>query len=208
VLAARTLAVPGGHVLALLGCGAQGRAHARAFVRSLGVTAIRVWSPFPDERRLVAAQLSEALGISVVAASSPAVALQGADLVVTATTSTEPLLDRDMLELGATVISVGSFAPDRREVGDDVVAVARVVVDDVSTAQQQAGPVVHAIASGAVQPGSLVGLGQVLLGEPGRRSPNELVFYNSVGVGIQDAAAAWLAVHAAKERGIGQLVDL
>jgi ornithine cyclodeaminase len=106
------------------------------------------------------------------------------------------------------VLSVGSFAPDRREVGDDLVrAAATIVVDHPETAAQQAGPIVRALEHALIAPSDLVGLGDIVNGTaPGRYSDEDIVFYNSVGLGIQDAAAAWLALDRAAARGRGTAV--
>jgi ornithine cyclodeaminase len=123
-------------------------------------------------------------------------ALHGADVVVTATTSPEPVLKAAWLAHGATVITVGSFTPDRRELGEDVMRAADVVVaDHPATALNQCGALLRGLHQGALRPADVQSLGAVLVGQsPGRRSPADLVVYASVGLGIQDAAAAWLVL--------------
>lgn len=108
------------------------------------------------------------------------------------------------------MLGVGSFSPDRSEVGDDVIRAARcVVVDHVETASVQAGPIVHALSNGVLEPHRLLALGDVLLGDlPVRREPSDIVFYNSVGVAVQDATVAWLALERAERQGVGSTIDL
>ncbi|WP_028926487.1 ornithine cyclodeaminase family protein [Pseudonocardia acaciae] len=190
-VAADALAPPGADELAVLGSGVQGRAHVRALSRVRTLRRVRIWSPNADNRRRAASELTAELGLDVTAVDTTAEAIDGAPLVVTCTLSTEPVLDAGQLAPGATVISVGSFEPHRCEVGSDLVGAARVVVDHVDTALGHAGPVVRAVADGSVAAGELVALGDVLVGKArGRSGPGELVFYNSVGLGVQDAAAA------------------
>ena len=165
---------------------------------------IRLWSPFADERHSVTSDLAARLSVRVVEATSLPKALVGSSLVVTATASADPILPFELVEPGTTILSVGSFAPDRREVDDDVVSGARVVVDDPETAFRQAGPIIHAEKKGKLTRRDVTGLGNVLLGKPGRRSRDEVVYYNSVGLGIQDAALAWHAVEGALKRGLGR----
>jgi ornithine cyclodeaminase/alanine dehydrogenase-like protein (mu-crystallin family) len=210
VIAARALARTGSHIVSVLGCGTQGKAHARALARSLPVAEVRMWSPLSAERERVAAELASELETKILAAATAFDAVGGASLVVTATTSSEPVLQADWIAPGTTVLSVGSFAPDRREVGDDLIRRAgAVVVDHLDTALAQAGPIVHAASSGALTPQRIVSLGEVLTGSrPGRTSDSDIIFYNSVGLGIQDAAAAWLVLDRAAARGLGTTIQL
>jgi ornithine cyclodeaminase/alanine dehydrogenase-like protein (mu-crystallin family) len=204
-LAAQLLNRSGPAELAILGCGVQGKAHARSLAATLPVTAVRMWSPSNDSRRTATTTLEIELGLPVRPADDPRSAIEGADIVVTATTSTHPVLDAAWVHPGTTVLSVGSFAPDRNEVGDDLVrAATTIVVDHPATAQLQAGPIVGALRRGIIEPHDLVGLGEVVNATTaGRRSAEDIVFYNSVGLGIQDAAAAWLALDRAVARGCG-----
>jgi ornithine cyclodeaminase len=121
-------------------------------------------------------------------AGSAEAAVRAASVVVTCTTSATPVLEAAWLRPGATVVSVGSFAPERCEV--DAAFADVVVVDHVPTALRQAGPVVAAVAAGTLRPDALIGLGEVVAhGRAARRHPEDLVYYNSVGLGVQDAAA-------------------
>lgn len=210
VVAARALMRTGDQVASVLGCGTQGRSHARALARSLPVSEIRMWSPTRDKRERVAAELAAELEVKVLAVDTALDAAAGASIIVTATTSSEPVLRAEWIEPGSTILSVGSFAPQRREVGDDLIRRAdKVVVDHLDTALAQAGPIVHAVSSGVLVPDHITSLGEVLTGtRPGRTSERDVIFYNSVGLGIQDAAAAWLALDRAAARGLGTKINL
>jgi ornithine cyclodeaminase/alanine dehydrogenase-like protein (mu-crystallin family) len=146
----------------------------------------------------------------VLAVATVAEALAGADVVATCTGSSIPLVQAEQLAPSATVISIGSIAPDRSEVGLSVVATAgTVVVDHPPAALRHAGPVIQALAAGLLREIDLVGLGDVVTGRhPGRRAPDDLVFYNSLGLGVQDAAAAWAIVERARRLGVGWRVSL
>jgi ornithine cyclodeaminase len=131
-------------------------------------------------------------------------------VVALCTHSPIPVLLGDWVEPGAVVISVGSSTADRREVDDRLLErAARIVVDHRETELRDGGPVLRAVDLGLVRPEQLVELGQVLVGEdPGRRDASEVLFYNSVGLGVQDAAAAWLALQRVREQGLGTPIDL
>jgi ornithine cyclodeaminase len=185
---------PQPRTLAVVGLGAQGRLHAEVLSRVLRPARTLLYD---DQRRGTP---------SVTGPSSHADsvrdAVQHADIVVTCTTSFEPVLCREWLADDALVLSIGSFAPDRCEVGPDVVNAAAVVVDDVATALGQAGPVRAAVATGELVAENVTSLGDVLIGRR-QPDPGRLTYYNSVGLGIQDAAVVPLFVAAAARAGVG-----
>jgi ornithine cyclodeaminase len=105
-------------------------------------------------------------------------------------------------------VSIGSFAADRCEVGRDVVGGADVVVDHLPTALVHAGPVVDGVREGLLAIDDIGEIGQVLLGARALdRDPDRVTYYNSVGVGVQDAAAVTLLLEAAARSGRGKRVD-
>jgi ornithine cyclodeaminase/alanine dehydrogenase-like protein (mu-crystallin family) len=177
-------------VLAIVGAGVQGRQHARAIAGVRPLREIRAWSPTPAHRTAAAAELAAELALPVRAADSVQAAVHGADLVVTCTLSSTPVLHRAWLAGHCLVASVGSFSAGRCEVDDDLVDRAGlIVVDDVPTALRNAGPVVRASERDAGLAGRLRGLGELVL-DPPAAAPPGLVFFNSTGLGVQDAAAA------------------
>ncbi|MEV0171473.1 ornithine cyclodeaminase family protein [Streptomyces sp. NPDC050803] len=194
-VAVDALATPDSADLALIGSGTQALAHARAFARVRDLKSVRLWSPTPANRERAAETLAAELGLAVEAADSAEAAVTGAHIVAACTLSTTPVVHGQWLAPGCTVVSVGSFEPTRREVDAEVVQRALVVVDDPETAAHHAGPIMAA----RLEPADLVPLGGVLTGtHTGRTAPDDIVYYNSVGLGIQDAAAAWAVIDAAK----------
>ncbi|TDD65185.1 ornithine cyclodeaminase family protein [Actinomadura rubrisoli] len=208
-VAADHLAVPDASRLAVIGCGPQGRAHVGAIaqVRPLARVAMACRNPATCT---AAADLAAELDLPVETAPSARDAVAGADIVVTATTSSEPVVLGAWLEPGCTVLSVGSFHPDRTEVDEDVLArAASIVVDHVPTALEQAGPIVAGIRAGRLKPDRPRPLGPIVAGlAEGRASREDIVFYNSVGLGVQDTAAATVIVERARATGAGRLVTL
>jgi ornithine cyclodeaminase/alanine dehydrogenase-like protein (mu-crystallin family) len=204
-LAMMSLADPNSSRLTVLGTGLQGRAHVKALCAVLPITTVTLSSPDPASLSGALEELGCGLDVEVRAADSVEQAVRDADVVVTATTSLAPVLPAHWLSAGTTVLSVGSFAPDRREFGDDVLQRAEViVVDDPDTAWQQSGPFVQARRAGTVALNRVSALGDVLLGRsPGRTSPDQIVLYNSVGLGIQDAAVSWMIIERARAAGLG-----
>ncbi|MEU9881795.1 ornithine cyclodeaminase family protein [Streptomyces phaeochromogenes] len=199
------LATPDSTELGLIGSGTQALAHARSVARVRDLRAVRIWSPNPERRARAARLLAAELGIPVKAVDTAEEAVAGLPMVVACTLSSTPVVRGEWLAPGCTVVSVGSFEPSRSEVDTEVVRrAAAVVVDDPETAAAHAGPVVDALRAGTLTRQDLVPLGEVLTGRrEGRTTGRDIVYYNSVGVGVQDAAAAWAVIDAARDQGVG-----
>jgi ornithine cyclodeaminase len=202
-LATRLLAREDARVLALIGTGVQARTHGRAIPRVRPIDEIRVAGRDPAR----AEQLAEELGPSARAVGSYEEAIRGADVVAATTHATEPVVRREWLAPGTHVNSVG-LNPAGREVDAETVADAKLVVE--SRASALAAPPAGAPELAGVDPEDVhAELGELVSGaRPGRTSTDELTLYKSVGVAVQDAAAAALVLSAARERGIGREVDL
>ncbi|MEB3371534.1 ornithine cyclodeaminase family protein [Saccharopolyspora mangrovi] len=179
-------------VLAVIGSGVQARAHVRAISRVRALTEVRIFSRDAARRESAAADLAGELGLDVRAVGTAAEAVRDAAMVVACTLSPDPVVPTAALAPGATVVSVGSFEPHRGEVDEELIrTAAAIVVDDIDTATHHAGPIMTALETGDLDPDGLTALGAVLTAQrPARKSAEDLIFYNSVGIGVQDAAAA------------------
>jgi ornithine cyclodeaminase len=197
-LATRLLAREDARVLAVLGTGVQGDAHLRALRRERDWAEIRVWGRREEAAEALAARHEAA---SLARAED---AVRGAGVVCVATSATEPVLRRDWLAPGAHVNSVG-FTSHGRELDAATVREALVVVEsrESALAPPPAGSTDLEGAEAHAEIGELVAGTR-----PGRSSAEELTLYKSVGVGLEDDAAAHLALAGAEERGLGRVVEL
>ncbi|WP_369190997.1 ornithine cyclodeaminase family protein [Streptomyces sp. R08] len=200
-VAVDALAAPDATRLAVLGSGTQALAHVRAIARVRDLTSVHLWSPNPERRTRAAETLAAELPFPVEPSATAREAVTAASVVAACTLSTTPVVHGEWLTPGCTVVSVGSFEPTRSEVDPDVLRrSAAVVADDPETATEHAGPIVDALREGLLTPDDLIPLGAVLTGRRAARTrPDDIVYYNSVGLGIQDAAAAWAVIDAAKK---------
>jgi ornithine cyclodeaminase len=199
-LAARLLARDDAKVLAILGTGAQARAHARAFARVRDWSEIRIAGRDPAKAQALAAE------IGAIAAASFEEAVRGADVVAATTHSPVPIVRREWLSPGTHVSSVGA-TQSGGEVDPAIVADATLVVETrAALAPPPAGASeLEGLDESAVQ----AELGELVSGaRPGRTTPVETTLYKSVGVAVQDLAAAALVVVAARERGVGLTIEL
>jgi ornithine cyclodeaminase/alanine dehydrogenase-like protein (mu-crystallin family) len=189
-VAVDVLTSPSPKRLAVLGAGVQACAHIRAIERVRPLQEVRIWSP-SQSRVELSARLQQGREWPVRAAPSPRDACAGSDIVVTCTLSKAPVLEGRWLRQGTTVIGVGSFEPTRCEVDHEVLRrSAAVVVDDVMTARENAGPVVVGLREGWIDASRILALGDVIIGTSSLPADGDLLFYNSTGMGVQDAAAA------------------
>ncbi len=200
-LATRLLAREDVRVLAVIGTGVQARTHARAIPRVRAIEEIRV----AGRDRAKAEALAEEIG--GVAADSYEEAIRGADVVAAATHASEAVVRREWLSPGTHVNSVG-LNPAGREVDEATVAEALLVVE--SRASALAPPPAGAPELAGIDPSRVhAELGEIVSGaRPGRGSSEEITLYKSVGVAVQDAAAAALVLAAARERSVGREIEL
>ena len=203
-VATRLLAREDARVLAILGAGVQARAHLRALAGKFD--AVRVYSPTAAH----AAALMEGID-GAVASPSAEQAVRGADVVVTATSSREPVLERAWLAPGTHVNAVGASRPEARELDAETVAASALFADSRESLRNEAGEYLLAVREGLI-PGDdhvRAELGEVLAGfRPGRTSNQELTLFRSLGLAVEDLAAAELAVANARRLGIGTQVEL
>jgi ornithine cyclodeaminase len=202
-VATRLLARDDARELAILGAGVQARTHLEAMRLVRDFDRIRIFSPTADHARAVA----EEGGAEAVASAEDAV--QDADVVVTATNSVEPVLRRDWLKRGAHVNVIGGRPPQMREIDVATVADSAFYVDRRESAENEAYDYRDAVESGAIEDGHIRGeIGEVLIGAaPGRSSSDELTVFRSLGLAVEDLAAAEYVVRRARETGLGTEVD-
>jgi alanine dehydrogenase len=200
-LATRLLAREDSRVLAILGAGVQARTHADALRRVRSFEQIRVASRDEDHAAELAAE------IDADAVGSWEEAVRGADVVAATTHATEPIVLREWLSPGVHVNSVGANPAGRGEIDAAVVRDALVAVE--SRASTLAPPPAGASEFRDGAPADVVELGELVAGtKQGRTSPEQITLYKSVGVAVQDAAAAALVLAAARERSVGREIEL
>lgn len=177
--------------IAVLGAGVQGAAHVRALASRAGKVLLH--SRDHDRARRVAGKLRTEWDLPVEPVGDAAAAVSAASIVITCTSATTTVVQDAWVRPGTTVLSIGSFAPDRCEVTPAFVGAADiVVVDHLPTALRHAGPVMQAVRAGLRDAATIRELGTVVAQRAHVRAgaaPDAVVFYNSVGLGVQDAAA-------------------
>ncbi len=202
-VATRALARSNVEHVAILGAGVQARAHVHAMRAVLDDPEVRIWA-----RNLNAAE-ELAAEVEAIASPSPDAALLGVEVVCTTTSSREPIVEHRWLAQGAHVNAVGSSIPTARELDTETVASSSLYVDRRESTLNESGDYLIAAAEGAIGPDHIKAeLGEVLAGtHPGRERDDELTLFKSLGIAVEDLAAAELIVRRARERGVGTEVD-
>ncbi len=218
-VATSLLARPDAAHLAIIGTGVQARAHALAIAASRPLAEIRLAGRPPAENRLagrppgravrLAAQLRDQLSVPVLACDHAMDAVTDASIVVTATSSATPVLQRAWLAGGTHINAVGACLPAAREIDTATMATAALFVDSRESAAAESGDFLIARAEGAIDAGHIrAELGDVLTGSaPGRRDAREITVFESVGLAIEDLAAAAYLYREASRLGTGSWVD-
>jgi ornithine cyclodeaminase/alanine dehydrogenase-like protein (mu-crystallin family) len=194
---ARLMARLDARVLALFGVGAQAAWQVRAVMAARPIDEVRVYSRTPARREAFATGLVRELGAGAVVVASPSAeeAVRGADIVCCATTSTEPIFSADWISPGTHVNAVGSFRLEMIELPPELFGrAALVAVDSREAALEEAGELVAAIREGLLEPDGFIEVGTIDPGWVASRDPAAITIFKSVGLAIQDLAAAELVM--------------
>ena len=208
-LATDLLARPDSRVLALFGAGAQAYDQVMAVAAVRPLTEARIVSAHGRSCRDLAARL-QTEGLQAFSVREPAAAIRGADIISCATTSTEPLFDDADVAPGVHLNLSGAYTPAMQEAPPATVARARVFIDQLDAALAEAGDLLKPLAAGVIpQSHFATTLGDLILGRvSGRQSAAEITLFKSVGLAVQDVAAAARALARAETENLGALVTL
>jgi len=207
------LARPDARVAAIFGAGAQARTQLEAVCTVRSIEQVWVYDAVPETAAAYVEEMKRRgppIPAAIAVASSPAEAVREADVICTATTSTAPVFDDADLKPGVHINGIGAYTPEMQEIPAETVARARVVVDSRSASLAEAGDLLIPLKKGLIRKADIHGeIGEVAAGQiSGRQSGDEVTFFKSVGVAVQDVAVAALILRRAAEVGLGIEVDL
>ncbi len=204
------LARPDAGDLAIIGAGTQAHTHLQAMRAVRPVRRVRVYSVPAESATAYAERESRLTGLTVEVAATAEEAVAGADLICTTTTATEPVVRGEWVSPGAHINAVGAYTPATRELDSALVAAARLYADRRESLLSEAGEFLIPKGEGLIGDDHVVGeIGEVLLGKaPARTSPDEITLFKSLGIAVEDLAAAHHVYAAAKARGLGQWVEI
>ena len=203
-VAARYLARADAATVALFGAGVQARSQLKAAMAVRSIERVWIVDPFETAaRRLIDDVSGWADAPEALLAESAQAAVSRADIVLAATTTTTPLFDGHDLKPGTHVTGVGSFTPDMQEIDATTIQRARVVVDQRDAALAEAGDIIIGKATIDAE------IGEIVNGDrPGRQNDQEITFFKSVGLAVQDAVTAAAVLKAAEQKGLGTVIRM
>jgi alanine dehydrogenase len=204
-VATRYLARQDAEVLGLFGAGVEGRTQVLAIHEVRPLKRVKVFDPVPGKAAGLAEELAASTGIEILAVNDPKDAVANCDVVSATTSSPRPVFEGRWLDDGTHVNAIGSHAPDVQELDSDTVVRAKVVVDSKEAVLAEAGDLIVPIKEGRISEAHVYAeLGELITGaKQGRSSDSEITLFKSVGLALQDAAAAARTYKLAKEKGIG-----
>lgn len=210
-LAADLLAQPTARLVTVFGSGVQARAQLEAVCVVRQIEEVRLVGRTPASVDKFAEEISQWPDApQVVIPASRAEAVVGADIIITATNSTTPVFEGRYLTPGTHITAVGAYSPEMQEVDEETVKQSKIVVDSVQACLAEAGDLIIPLEKNIISKLDIhAELGQIILEQqPGRESDQEITLFKSVGVAVQDAAAANEALQVAEANNLGTVVTL
>ena len=204
-VAADLLARKDAKTVGLFGAGVQARAQLQAVMAVRNIASVNLISRTQTSAQQLTAEISDSTDVPEVnLVSTPQQAVENADIVICATTSATPLFDGNALQPGTHITAVGTFVPEKREVDTTTIRRAhRIVVDSREACLEEAGDLIIPNAEIDAE------IGEIVNGDkPGRQSNDEITFFKSVGVAVQDAVAGTAVLAAAEAKALGSLVEM
>lgn len=207
-VATKLLARKDATVLAILGSGVQAKSHLEAIPLVRSINEVRIFSRSRDRAKLLVGNGQPSTGIVVVVDDAEQ-AVRGADVIVTATSSREPVLKREWISPGAHINAVGSSIAAARELDGETLAAASLFVDRRESTINESGDYLFALREGAIAEGHIKAeIGEILTGAAaGRKSDDEITLFKSLGLAVEDLASAAFLYDKARETGRGTWVD-
>src|SRR5713226_6174582 len=205
-VATKYLARPDARVAAIIGTGGQAKTQLEAIAAVRKVSSARVYGRNADRRKRFAEEMSQKIGVPVEPASSSAEAARGAHIICTATTASQPVLIGADLASGMHINAIGANHAHKRELDDEAVAGADViVVDSIEQSRQEAGDLIIAFKGDEICWTGVKKLSDVVAGKiSGRTSDTEVTLFKSNGIASWDLAVAMRVYAQAKEKGLGR----
>ncbi|HEY1349694.1 MAG TPA: ornithine cyclodeaminase family protein [Ktedonobacteraceae bacterium] len=209
-LAARHLAVPGASHVGLIGSGRQAETQLLAVCAVRPIRSIAVYSRRLPQNEEFCQRMTQRLQVAVAPAASAREAVEEADVVITATTAGEPVFSGTWLKPGCHVNTIGSNWAKRREIDEETLQRASLIVtDSVEQARVEAGDLIIPASAGSLDWESVWELADVVAGDgPQRNSSYDITVYKGVGAALEDITVAACAYLKARERGVGEEIDL
>lgn len=208
-VATRLLARDDAQQMGIIGAGVQARTHLEALGAVRTITRARVAARNIEHAQQLVREMQPKVGFPIDAVETNDEAVCGADVIVTATSSLEPVIKKDWISPGAHINAIGTHSPTSREIDSATMAAARIFTDRRESALNEAGDYLLAAKEGLVTPESILGeIGELLIGrKTGRTSATEITLFKSLGLAVEDVVSADYLYQKAKAQQTGTWID-
>jgi ornithine cyclodeaminase/alanine dehydrogenase-like protein (mu-crystallin family) len=209
-VATRLLAREDARKVGIIGTGLQARTQLSAIALARKLAEVRVWSRDAQHRENFAKEMSEVLGVRVEAAATAEEAIRDVDIIVTSTTSTDPVVYGRWLKPGVHINAIGANFPQKRELDAEAVERCDVIAaDSREQSKAEAGDLIHAFSGDPMKWAGVRELADIVVGKaPGRTSPGQITLFKSNGIAIEDIVVAGRIYELARERGLGREIPM
>jgi alanine dehydrogenase len=209
-LATKLLARADASKIAIIGTGLQSRTQLEALSLVRRITEVCAFSRNPQHRETFAKEMTAQLCFPVVAVASAQEAVRGADIVVTSTTSTDPVLDGSWLAPGMHINAIGANFPQKHELNGEAIRRCDIIVaDSREQSKLESGDLIQMYGDDKRRWASVIELAEIVAGKtPGRNNPQQITLFKSNGIAIEDIVVAGRIYELARERGMGRQVPL
>jgi ornithine cyclodeaminase/alanine dehydrogenase-like protein (mu-crystallin family) len=209
-VATKYMAQPDAHAVGIVGTGLQARTQLEAIAAVREVETVRAFGRNPERTARFAREMTERLRVPIAPVSTAEEAVRGADIVVTATTSSTPVVLGRWLAPGAHVNAIGANFPQKRELDDEAIHRAGIIAaDSREQSKLEAGDLIQVFGDDLSRWSALRELSEIVVGRAsGRTDPRQITLFKSNGIAIEDVAVAAPVFEMAKQRGIGEQIPL
>ncbi len=209
-IATKYLARRDASILGIFGTGWQAESQLEATCSVRSIREIRCYSRHPDARSAFARRMTKNLGVDVQPAESASVVAEKADIVVTSTTASEPVLRGEWLSPGTHVNAMGANRPDAREIDDPTIRRSTfIAADSIEQTKIEAGDLIIPVSHNLLRWDWIHELGEVVSGRVrGRESPEDITLFKSLGIAIEDVAVGAFVYERALKAGVGKDIEL
>ncbi|MGE5630072.1 MAG: ornithine cyclodeaminase family protein [Caulobacteraceae bacterium] len=208
-VAAKHLARDDSKVVSIFGAGVQAKTQLEAICAVRDIERVYVFNRSADKRKRFIEDMSGRLGIQLLEGTNEKLALGQSDIIITATTSNTPVFNGGYVREGTFIAAVGGYTPAMQEVPEELVRRAAIIVDAYNASLKEAGDILIPMEKGIIGRDGIKGeLGEVMLGKIKRESAEEIVFFKSVGLAIQDMSVAIEIYRKAVSMGMGIQVEI
>lgn len=195
---------------AIIGTGSQARTQLEAIACVRKLERVRAYSRDPQRREQFAREMSARIGVTVQPVASAELAVRGADIISTATTAANPVVEGRWIERGAHINAIGINVAHKREIDADAVNRADVVAaDSPEQSRRESGDLINAFGEDASKWARVRELAQIVAGKAaGRTTPDQITLFKSNGIAIEDVVTAGRVYEIARQRGVGKEVQI